>query len=338
MSQSVSDLILISERKEDVDFFSSVATATGKKFFDAQSAKGMTQLLSSNSNAIVLWDADHANAAVEAHPMSALAIRLGLLAHAKNFALTSKPINTYENLFAPLPDKRFRYQNNILRRYDEAATQLLPRVFAATHEEAGFGLAPFFEPSVRIQKIILKRSAERPAAANAVESFLEKSGVSSKIAAKIAQASDELLMNAIFSAPRDKVGNAPRQNLIRTAKFNFNDTESVELETALADDYAAICVTDGFGSLLEENIVKFLGQNFQSKDYAIRKFGTGAGLGLYGVVQSGLSLFYRVLPNKRTDAYLFFKRTGSAKNIKTGFQFSACTFLKSFQAGNPLLS
>ena len=338
MSREASDLILVSERKEDIDFFSRLAASTKKKLFDARSWKSMAQLLNDNRGAIVIWDADHENAMNQEHPISAVNIRMALISHPKNFALTSKPINLYEELFTLLPDKRFRYQNNILRRYDATATTLITRLLATQNEEAAFGLAPFFESDTRIQRIILYRSGERPAAANAIESFLEKSGVASKIAAKIAQASDELLMNAIFSAPRDKVGNAPRQNLIRTAKFDFPEGETVELETALADTYAAICVTDQFGSLLEENIVKFLGQNFQSKDYTLRKYGSSAGLGMYGVVQSGLSLFFRVLPNKRTDAFLFFKRTGSMKEFKTGFQFTACSFLKSFQAGNPLLS
>lgn len=326
MIQTLPQIILASERKEDFDFFSNLCKAAGKTLQTAQSWRTISELLIANPSAFVVWDADHAGADNEAHPLSATMIRTTLGDFPNSYALTSKPINLYDNLFSALPDKRVHYQNNILRRYEPATATLIKSLFSTDHDEGPFGLARFFSPTTRIQKIVLHHSDERTAASNAMESFLEKSGMTLKIAAKIAQASDELLMNAIFSAPRDKIGNATRQNLVRTAKFPFSEGETVELETALADDYAGLCVTDRFGSLQEENVVKFLGQNFQTHDYMLRKYGSGAGLGMYGIVQSGLSLFFRVMPGKRTDAMIFFKRTASVKEFKTGFQFTAAYF------------
>ena len=50
------------------------------------------------------------------------------------------------------------------------------------------------------------------------------------------------------------------------------------------------------------------------------------GGGLYGIAQSGLSLFLRVQRNQRTDAMLFFKQTKSMKDFRKSFQLCALQY------------
>ena len=89
---------------------------------------------------------------------------------------------------------------------------------------------------------------------------------------------------------------------------------------------AGMVVTDFFGSLDPLKMLAHLNQDFRDEKYAAhdKSKGAGSGLGLYGVLQSGLSLVIEVSPGKRTDAMIFFPSVTNHRAFKAGFQFSAC--------------
>ena len=153
---------------------------------------------------------------------------------------------------------------------------------------------------------------------------MSKLSINDRVAAKVAQATDELLMNAIFDAATDRDGKHTRHLLDRKARFDFAGREQVDLEAASCDEYLGICVTDYFGSLGIESVMMCLGQHYHDQDYKPRKTGPGAGLGIYGIIESGLSLVFVSEPLKRTDVLLFFPRADSFKEFKSGFRFSSC--------------
>jgi hypothetical protein len=90
---------------------------------------------------------------------------------------------------------------------------------------------------------------------------------------------------------------------------------------ASSDDYVGVCVSDQFGSLKKQMLMGFLSKDYHSEDYVLRKGDPGAGLGLHGIVQSGLSLLFLCKPGIRTEVMIFFAKGASYKSFRSGFRF-----------------
>ena len=99
------------------------------------------------------------------------------------------------------------------------------------------------------------------------------------------------------------------------------EKEHVSVELAETEDYIGICVADKFGSLKKSLVLKFLGKDYQSTEYVPRTDDPGAGLGILGIIQSGLSLLFVSKPGVRTEVMLFFPRSPNYKQFKMGFRF-----------------
>jgi hypothetical protein len=141
-----------------------------------------------------------------------------------------------------------------------------------------------------------------------------------RMATKIAQAADELLLNAIFDAPVQKDGTRYRQIGSRDMDFVI-DGGGITVSFAEGDHYAAISVTDNFGSLAKEEIMFALKKDFQDRAYVIRPGSGGAGLGLNSIVQSGLSVILLTRPQLRTEAVILFPKARTYKEFKSSFSF-----------------
>jgi hypothetical protein len=99
----------------------------------------------------------------------------------------------------------------------------------------------------------------------------------------------------------------------------------VQLEIIVSTQYVGVCVTDQFGALDKDVVMRLMSKNYRggsgSKDYVPKGTERGAGLGIYGIVEMGFSLLFVVKPGVRTDAMIFFPITGNFKNFREGFQF-----------------
>lgn len=320
-------LILISQRPEDVKFFQMMSRLLKLPFLQVQSANEIFEGLLKHGDSLVIWDMDHAGTMQDGHPLSFKTVQGALgdgVDPARVFVVTDKTANQYPELFAEAGVSHRLFQHNILRHYDVPGFMILSRVMLKGFSPQPRGLSEYFPEGTKIQKLSLKKAEHRRPAADAMQNFMTKLNVDERIAAKAAQATDEFLMNAIFDAATDRDGMRTRNLLDRKAKFDFGPREQVEVEAAATKDYIGLCVTDHFGSLSLEAVMKSLGQHYHKQDYKPRKTGPGAGLGIYGVYESGLSLMLACEPRKRTDALIFFPRAKSFKAFKAGFRFSAC--------------
>src|SRR5262249_23345514 len=149
-------------------------------------------------------------------------------------------------------------------------------------KEAG-GLAAFLAAGSNPQKIRLTRSTHKRAAIEAIQNHLQKQGVRGRLAALVAQATDELILNAIFDAPLDNHGSSLRHTLSRDSDFELAEREQVEIEVGSSGSYMGVSVTDQFGTLKRKTILNALNTNSKTQ-----------GLGLYKTLNSGLSLAFSV--------------------------------------------
>jgi hypothetical protein len=302
----VTDLVLLSRELDDIDYFTAAARLTELDFHHVRGKDGLTRTLASQTDAVLVWDAGHRDAAAVREVLPRLI----------------EPSRVLELREGPPAGGRPLAHGWVSRRYMPGAVELFARLLANAVSKPA-GLAPYFPKDVKIQKIALRGSDQKNAAVEATQRFLAKAGIDERLSALAAQAVDELLMNAIFDAPVDKSGVALRRNIPRHSQFLFGPTERVGLEIARTEDVVGLCVTDGYGSVEAERVLA--GFSRVAKRVAPSPGGApSGGVGLHGIAHAGLSLVLACEPGRRTDAMVFFPRVATYRAFRKGFQVTAC--------------
>ena len=106
---------------------------------------------------------------------------------------------------------------------------------------------------------------------------------------------DELISNAVHNAPVDAAGNHYRRDLARDVEIALDDRHQVRLRWGCDARYVAIEVSDGFGSLDRDTILRSLAQQ------DVRESGGGAGMGVALSYRSCDHLVFNLAPGKRTQ-------------------------------------
>lgn len=303
--------IIFSEREEDVRLAEFAAFANDVPARRVSRAAELGQCLREAPDSVVLWDAGDPRRAEEVAPM---------LAHAGSlwrvFAVTDDPLHECAHL-GRVP----AFGHHLLRRYDEPAPTLYARLAGAALRGTPFGIARYFPEATPCRRITLTRSGQKTSAVEAVQNIFTKQNVNTRLSALVAQAVDELLMNAIFDAPVLPNGAPLRRGTERNADFELIQQEHVHVEVATAQDYVGIGVSDQFGSLRKSVLLGFLNKDYHDREYVLRKNDLGAGLGLNGIIQAGLSLIFACKPGVKTEVMLFFKKDATYRDFRGGFRF-----------------
>jgi hypothetical protein len=120
---------------------------------------------------------------------------------------------------------------------------------------------------------------------------------------------DELLMNAMFNAPRDAEGN-PKYAHRDRSYLQLESSETVSMKYCCDGRHIALSVKDPFGSLDREVMLKYLGRCL-GKSVELEEREAGAGLGLYIVFSSITQLAFNIHVGKATEVIaLFYIRAG----------------------------
>jgi hypothetical protein len=118
------------------------------------------------------------------------------------------------------------------------------------------------------------------------------------------------------------MGNPTRRLQPRSDDFELGKNELVQMEIIFSEEYVGVCVTDQFGALEREIVMRLMGKNYRSGTYTPKDNQPGAGLGLYGIIEMGFSLIFVVKAGSRTDSMLLVPTGGgNYKNFREGFQF-----------------
>lgn len=318
--------VVISSRPEDIEFCKKIANRDKFDFHVFMNAKELDSFLVDYPNAIVFWDVDHKHAQTVGHPASHQAIG-GVLAKRsipeRVFALSDSALNEVPHLKGITP-----FGHYFLRFFQDPAPEIASRVIQAAVVKDPFDLSFYMPDGTQVQKIVITESAQKRAATDALHNIFLKRGLPSRLATAAAQAADELMINAIFDAPRtsEKMGKkstyqiAHRSTMQRSENFILDMNESVSLEIASTATYIAICITDQFGSIRKEEILPFLKRDYSVTGYTPRE-GTSGALGINGIIGSGLSLLYLWRPGVKTHAILFLPVIDNFKAFRSAFRF-----------------
>lgn len=147
-------------------------------------------------------------------------------------------------------------------------------------------------------------SRERDKVVEAVEVVAHRFGMTSRMAKAAAEASHEMLMNAIYDAPVDKRGR-PRYAAKRTSPVVLQSHEIPTLQVAVDGLHIALDITDPFGRLPREKLFSGIlrgmsGATAEDARAVLDESSGGAGLGLFQLFNSSAILRVEVVPGRQT--------------------------------------
>jgi hypothetical protein len=144
-----------------------------------------------------------------------------------------------------------------------------------------------------------------------LEDFLDEIDCYGAIKNAVLLVADELIMNAIFNAPRDESGQ-PKYTHRHRDRLELEPHERVFFRFACDGRNVALSVSDQFGSLDREVIVKYLERCFSGGPAEMEEKRAGAGLGLYMVFNSITQLTFNIHSDVSTEVIaLFYVRSGA---------------------------
>jgi hypothetical protein len=221
------------------------------------------------------------------------------------------------------------FGNYVLRNYHDmkvSGARYGRIIRAGLRSEKAFGLENFLAEGTKIQTVKLVQASQKQGAVEAVRKFLGSANFPARATSVVANAVDEILMNAIFDAPVDHTGRQLHGSLARTTELKLEDKSSVEMQVGFDGHLVGITAIDHFGSLDKQRLLSHLAKIYSTEEYKVRTAVAGAGIGLASVFKSGGSFFFASESHLRTEVTVFFERTENFKDFKDQFRFISTQF------------
>ncbi len=318
-------LLLISSLPEDKIFATEIALTTGLSLRQvAEPTEGASIL--ANEDAPIVF-ADVSSERLYQQFEDAIQEKVGLFSDKTN----SNRIHllSSEDLVAvPYLIKSPLFGHYIMRNYPnpQTAGQHYGRIVKATLADRPFGLSRLLKPGCKTQVIKLNLSSQKHSAVEAVKAYLLTAKFQSRMATVIANAVDELLMNAMFDAPVDDLGKATLNSTPRSNILHLEGKSAVEMHVGFDGEYVGISAIDFYGSLDKVKLLSHISKIYAKEEYKIRTAVAGAGIGLATVFRSGGSFFFVSENRTQTEVVVFFKKTDNFREFKDQFRFISTQF------------
>ncbi len=162
-----------------------------------------------------------------------------------------------------------------------------------------FGIKKYLAWGASTQTFHLRDSASRRDYVQHIKHWGESLGIRSAIVKQIEVVTEELLMNALYDAPIDERGQRLHNHKTRKEQVVLPVMHAARLEFGSDGKRVAISVTDPFGSITRDLVLKALTRCFSQRD--ISEESGGAGLGLYFCYKHVDSLVINVDPLQKTE-------------------------------------
>lgn len=322
MSQS---LILISSHPDDLSFLQEIASISGLQFKHEPNVREAINFINQNDKTIIFADVSTQDKYKELE--EAVQSTLGLFSEKVNsnrmHFISAEDLSKSSYLISsPL------FGHYIARKYGDPieAGKHYGRIVKMEKDDKAFGVEKFFGTSVKTQKIKFKETIQKQQAVEAVKNYLLAAKFKSRMASVIANAVDELLMNAMFDAPVDDLGKPIFNQTSRAEKIKLEGKHSVEMQIAFDGAYVAVSVSDFFGSLDKNKLLSHISKRYTDEEYKVRTAVAGAGIGLATVFRSGGSLLFSSESRVQTEVVVFFRIYSSFIAFKDQFQFIGTQF------------
>lgn len=158
-----------------------------------------------------------------------------------------------------------------------------------------FGAEKYLLWGTELHETAITRASQRAELVSELAELVRARGQSARVASMAMLVTDELISNAVHNAPVDAAGAAYRRELPRDRELLLDERHQVRLRWGCDARYLAIEVTDRFGSIDRDTILRSLAK------HDVRETGGGAGMGLALTYRSCDHLVFNLAPGMRTE-------------------------------------
>jgi hypothetical protein len=162
------------------------------------------------------------------------------------------------------------------------------------------GVTPYLLAGAPVHEVSVRSTEDKEAALNEIIAFAESMDLGGEKLRRVELATEELLMNALYDAPRNAHGE-PRNALVdRRLAVSLGPDEWVKMRFGCDGQTLAVAVADTFGSLSKRAVIDRLRKVTDGIPRPLP--GTaGAGLGLLMTYTVANQLIFSVAPGKLTE-------------------------------------
>jgi hypothetical protein len=173
-----------------------------------------------------------------------------------------------------------------------------------------FGLEKYLAPGTRVGERTVGDDTEKRTAIAQVTAWAEAVGARRPIVHRLASVIDELLMNALFDAPRES----------RPVLALEEGKRKAVLRWACDDGTLAVSVSDPFGAIRQRDVIDHVrrARDERGRPNPATVDDPGSGLGLYLVLANVASLIVNVDPGQQTEVVCLFDLARGNKRAIAG--------------------
>ena len=260
---------------------------------------------------------DEAAACLDQNEYDILMVSPGLvevseLAYKKNpsmhlVLMTSESVSTYIQSLKEHP-----FLTNIVSRNEEDRTFTVKNIFTTVGKLATddiFGMSKYLSWGIEIQSEVICGSRHRPQLLDVMTEQFGQFGIRAGVIERCRLVAEEMLMNAIYDAPVDAAGAAKYNHLQRVEQVELKIEERATFRFACDGIVAAISVTDPFGALKKDTLVKYLESCYAGATGDEREFHRGkggGGMGTHLMVETSDLMVFNIHEGVRTEVIALF--------------------------------
>jgi len=150
------------------------------------------------------------------------------------------------------------------------------------------------------KSVFLSNSGEKAEVLRQVRFFYRKQGVSESLLQRVSAAMDEMIMNAVFDAPKKADGTPLYYHRARSSLIDLPPTQWPEIAYGISRNELAFSVSDRFGTFDQETFFSFVNRLRLQKSIH-PSGGKGAGMGLFLIFRAVDEMVINVNPGRRTE-------------------------------------
>ncbi len=317
--------LLISDHPEDPSFLAEVGAINGSVVQTIPDPQAAVEYLAKQDCKAIFLDVNSPEKvqAFEAAAQQKFGIFGEQLSAAKFHFMSDRSLDENRDLIrSPLFGNFFQRPTHD----HEECGKFYGRYLKASFDQSRDDLERFLGKQGGVQTVRLDHSDQKQEAAEAVRQYLIQGRVPPRISNIVANAVDEILMNAIFDAPSDEFGRPLYTLTERSQSRALKDKEIAEMKIGFDGFYIGVTVTDQWGSLDRTRLLNHVSINYRDNDYTVKQGQAGAGLGLATIFQGGASLIYRCDAKQKTQVTLLYRAFDNYRSFKNQFHFFQAKF------------